>query len=681
MNEVKYEKAIAESTYKTVIRNVLSTDSNKAWFEETGEAYPRADAKTIWRDYQYVPETPEKDKELFEVFIKNDRVPIYKHITQLKLDKVPGTRWDYDSPEFKNVITKENYIVELYDADKEQIPFGLNRWHFDSIQGRLSFLSGFPEGYNADCLYISFYRYEGRNLLDTSLSPTGEIPMSEGYSPELPNDIANKDYVDKKITATDDTVSLLKPPVPPLFTDKELEFICDEAFPSTYLKTGDKIEHTVLPDTSFIIRTPKFYNPGKGKVELTINGLTYATWYLDNSDEELGGSTLTSVQYNDDYYKDDLIADGFYKGLILQFEGTAKELPQVFLAPSVLTFQFRYTSSIDTYYSKSLLVGWDDEPKLNAITDSHFRFEMNDNFYWDYVSGVPTPRAGSKLLFKKFINKTLNKFSTEDIIGSYRVLGQDFPYTFEGPYGTHYPEVEYTDIVEVPDNYYEENLTIQANSYDILHQENGQYEEEFRFRVDTVSNEDNRVTSGFRTGKSIESAGAKWNPQIDLTNTTELQALNGKYTWPITDYSKNGKLDIVTQFGGESWIKPGPDYSKCKKEGTRCATFKYEIDTPTNGVYICMPGIPQDELTKAFKFKSMMIKIEDQTDWLDVSSAYSGWGTPVNFGTPALAVSQSMLSTIYCTFGPKPRKGTLLVRIEKTKDEPDFEEPIVNIKE
>jgi hypothetical protein len=60
---------------------------------------------------------------------------------------------------------------------------------------------------------------------------------------------------------------------------------------------------------------------------------------------------------------------------------------------------------------------------------------------------------------------------------------------------------------------------------------------------------------------------------------------------------------------------------------------------------------------------SFYVKAEGATGWIDGNSSYSGTGSPINNGDPAMVFANSSATIKRVTFGATPRSGTLYVRI------------------
>ena len=669
MSASNYDKFINEAAYKNAIHNTPNTSSKLAWYEETGKAVPRLDAQYIWQDSKYIPDEPEDGVEEYTVKIGQESVVIYKHYKDLELTEVENVSGTFYNEKFNQIIIDENYLVTLKDANDKKVPFGLNKWTYDSNNGYLSFIDGTPDGYEGP-FKVTFYRYEGRMLEDSTLTRDGSVQMVPEYYPEENQDIATKKYVDANLGNTNQTVNKLLPPTPETIEGKALTVEAN-SFPAYDVKTNDHVDIVVLPSAEIKVTTPRFYNPEVGTVEFLIND--YAFKIIDLSNPTDSGEL--KITFNDDYYKETLASRGFFKGLAFEVTFKPEELSVFYTQYHYLNIKVRYNNNIKSVDSETIKIGIEPEQKTSTLKNE-IEIATGDNFEWGYVSGVPTPRAGSILKLKKIETETLQVFKSGERIANLSAIEQNIDIIPDTVYSNYNPTVELTGEITVPENLYQESLNVSGNSYNIFSENNGEYSRDYNFRIDTVSDEDYRCTSGTDSNSGPEDYGSVWDNTKDLTSTEELMMVNGLWQWPTQDFTVNGtKINTLTDWNA-TWIKAGPDYSKCAKSGKRFATFKYSIPW-SNGVYIEIPGISQNKDTKVPKVYSFQIKVAGSTGWLDCKVPYRGIGTVVADGAGCLAVQDSTEGKIYCTFGPKPVKGTLYVRIGMTYSDLCFGTPKV----
>ena len=177
-------------------------------------------------------------------------------------------------------------------------------------------------------------------------------------------------------------------------------------------------------------------------------------------------------------------------------------------------------------------------------------------------------------------------------------------------------------------------------------------------RIDTVSNESSRLTSG--SGNYPASGyGSVYDSTQSLigTYTEELQLKNGSYVYPNVDYTSVG----------------GPDYST--STGTRWVTFN--IGTFVNNSSFTLNINGSSGITSIGQANLLIeVKIEGSTFWVDGDSTYSGTGNPgsVSDGVAAVVFGSSTATSRRITFGAPlvPYSGSIIVRIGFTGTGPQF---------
>ena len=167
-------------------------------------------------------------------------------------------------------------------------------------------------------------------------------------------------------------------------------------------------------------------------------------------------------------------------------------------------------------------------------------------------------------------------------------------------------------------------------------------------RVDTVSNETSRKTSG---SGSYPATGytASYDSSQSLvgTYTEELQLRNGIYLYPTVNYTSVG----------------GPDYSSAS--GTRWVTFN--VGTFTNNSAFTLNFVSSSGISTSTGVTNLLVevKIEGSSYWVDGDSAYSGVGNPgsTSNGVASVVVASSTATARRITFGAVTHSGSIIVRI------------------
>lgn len=661
-----YIEHIANTSYKNAVKNVSSTDINKAWYEEETTVLPRVDAAAVLLDYAYIPKTPEEClfvNNTHYVTLKESDIPLVERFEDVELEQVRGTT--FKSEKLIDVLQNEAYHLTIKDANDEEVPFGLSKWTTDAGLGYLAFVEGLPDYVLP--FRISGYRYIGRKIADHLITTDGKTQMLPAYIPTESQDVATKKYVDASVKKVDDYAQLMKPPKPATFEGKELTLICDDAFASVDLVDGTEYAHTVLQDWTFTIDIPEFYNPGVGKVDLML--FNKGVWWpmvtanlMENDIQDVG----FIVTFRGDAYRDTLASRGFYNSIKMHFTTSFQKIAQLMTSLNApLLFKMRFTDASSMIESKELLIGTEPPQRKDVLTNDYLRLTPTVDYQTKWVSGVPTPTANSELIIDKVAFTTLQNVTKKTETHTFECFGIEHSRFPALTYPAYLPTTEVYEKVIVPSNYYNEKFPVAIKTFDVFRKQNGESKENFNFRIDTVSDESTRVNSGIEEADSINGFGGVWDSTKDLTFTNELQMLNGRYQWPTINFAINGTgIEIFNHFD-PSFIKKGPDYSKCAKAGTRYFTLEFDMKLAV-GIFLSFIdtiNLKQDEHTKAYNLDSLYIRVEGATDWLDALKPYDGIGVNNAWMQGCLAVQQSQMGTIYCTFGPKPIKGKLYVRV------------------
>lgn len=675
MSEDNYTKHIAEASYKTVIKGKSNTDVNLAFYEEPEASTPRVDAKAIWLDAEYIPNSPDDvvfSGDIYYKTINGSKVGIVEKFEKAVTTKV-NNRAVFYSASLKDCIHNENYHLTITDANGDEIPFGLKKWTVDNSIGYLSFVEGYPTDYVMP-FYVTGYRYIGRKLPEHMITTDGSQTMLPDYTPTKDQSVATKSYVDEQLSKIDVDVEKLLPPQPATIEGKDLTFICDKKFEAKDIASMETYENIVLPDYEWTIDVPEFYNPGYGRLSLLVN--TSNAWeefaYIELGKVGKSVAQGLTIDYDGDAYANTLASRGFFNSIKCHFTASFDGISGIFKTHTApMRFKARWSYLGDMIFSNELTVCEElKQEAYNQLDGKSMVLGSNDMTY-RYVSGIITPLAGMHIKLSGIKHDTLKKFTMGTHIEHITAMGIDYDHLPELPYTKYDPALEIAEDLVVPENYYNEILTVNAKTFDIFNNENGNIENDYYFRVDTISDESNRVKSGTVKGSAIEGAMEEFDVSEDLRGNNELQMLGGVYQWPEKDFSVNGQGNLSNgTWSDVSWLRTSHNYSECLKMGKRFVTFKYDMSI-ANGVYISIlnpENLTQDKSTHAYNVDTMFIKVDGETDWLDAKEPYDGIGINKEWMQGCLAVQDSKDGKIYCTFGPKPIEGTLYVRIGITYD-------------
>lgn len=648
----KYQKYVMEAAFKNAVKQKPNTNANLAWYEEAGDISKRISIASLWIDSDYIPlEAPEQlVSSKYSISLGNVSIDVLERVEDVELTKVAGTPASFYNELLIDSIDPSfgtGYSIIIKDVFGNQVPFGLNKWVVDGESGILSFLEGIPDGYQAP-FKISFFRYIGRKGLEGLVTNDGSVPMADGYVPESGQQIATKDYVDNSLLITDTNVKKLTPKEPDTFEDKELTIIREKDI-TGQLSTATNPEIPVVyteADKVIRIKVPTFYKCPTGVVSVLVNNNVIYKKDITEINEGLVETFVVDSIVNS--YEDKIIAYDYYQSVNMHvvLDILSSLVPYTYSSKEpFVKIKMKFQDGSKVFYSKELTVGLDDYSRVAVIKNSFFTNIESEG----YISGVPTLLAGDKLSYQTTL-LTIKKYK-KDIMGHIKINNLiDEDIHTDDYYGNfNAPIIKAVDI-DIPENVYAEDIEVNISSRN-LEDINGSLNTAYLLRVDSVSDESNRVTS---IGLN------EWDPKADLNETMELQLINGLYQWPRGDYSANG-----TRISGFN-LPTGPNYSSITG-GERYVTLKYTIEN-ANGFYIEMPGstgiVYDNDTTAMLTFRTFRCKVDGQTDWLLMNTPYDGVGCPNELESKGcLVVNDSTNDKHYYTFGDKPLSGDLYIQI------------------
>jgi len=175
-------------------------------------------------------------------------------------------------------------------------------------------------------------------------------------------------------------------------------------------------------------------------------------------------------------------------------------------------------------------------------------------------------------------------------------------------------------------------------------------------RVDTVSNESSRLTSGAGSYPASGYTSSYDSLQsLVSTYTSELQLRNGLYVYPSINYTSVG----------------GPDYSGAS--GTRWSTFNLGAVVTKSAFTLNING--SSGITTIGQANLLIeVKIDPVTYWVNGDALYSGTGNPGSTvdGVAAVDFGLSTPTSRRITFGTSTYTGNIIVRIGFTGTGPQF---------
>lgn len=173
-------------------------------------------------------------------------------------------------------------------------------------------------------------------------------------------------------------------------------------------------------------------------------------------------------------------------------------------------------------------------------------------------------------------------------------------------------------------------------------------------RIDTVSNESSRFTSG--PGQYPAAGyGSAFDSSISLvTLTSELQLINGRYRYPTGNYASNAQ-------------GAGPNYTGLA-EAYRYVTFRPVVLSAHSAFTLTIVGsvgtwTGASAVTSGIQIYARVDGAVPSAGWIDCNAAYPGTGNPTNNGDPAMVVGSSTFIVKRVTFGTAVKTGQLTIRI------------------
>lgn len=442
--------------------------------------------------------------------------------------------------------------------------------------------------------------------------------------------------------ATDETnliLAKLAPAKPPNLSTKTISLNSQY----TAKEAGTNISRTTVTDVirPQISTVTSFYDGDNGTLSAEIDATVEGSIVLTTA-SQAGTYGALVVTADVDYYAGQPGKEGFWRAL------SAYILPTSDLAYGVHTYQMKHTTTGNT----NLLYLYVDNPTTVTISS-----ETKDLSFatTSYVSGVPTLSSGSQIKFDFTINSAVGKFFNATKIAD--VTGSNVSTLNIAPDVAGYAENATIAItaatVTVNSSTYSESPSVSIRGYNSKSVAGTLKSVTLGSRIDTVSNETVRKTSG--SGQYPSSGyGSTFDSSLSLKTvyTEELQMLNGSYQRPAAvNYS--GNLPVA-----------GPDYSSGMGVDDRWVTFVHGTSLSNASAFtITISGASGSWSGVETSGIKIYAKVEGATNWIDCNSAYPGVGSPVNNGDPALVFGSSTIYSKRVTFGSTPRSGILYVRI------------------
>lgn len=677
-----YSKFLAEASYKHTLGKP-NTDSHNAWYEEYGRVAHRVEIDAIWLDSLYIPlVAPEVDeKGFYYTEVGTIKSKILQKCENIALDKVPNTKATYYSPFLIDAIIPsygEGYEAILTDWNDEVIPFGLNQWVIDPDLGYLSFMEGWPDGYQ-ERPKITFFKYVGRKADEAMLLSSGVTAMESEYEPKRNEDIATKGYVDSVTNTVTTNIRNLIPVLPP--TVQDVDLVLDN-YTDASPYNSEQIMPVLFYEEDWKLRIPMFYHPGKGQFSIFINNHELLSCDLASITGPEVKSNIWYIESIVDPYATDKVANNFYKSIVSYIHISDDVISQYVTAKiPYVTIQVQQYYNFEYYSSNPITIGFDKRIKDPSLTKFTINKAKNDAGIIKYISGVPSIAENTTFNFGFSVADII--YFKKNNIASYTIDGITEEPVYEPVldyYSNYGPTHKVLDEITVPENSYQENLQIKACGYNIEEIENICASRKYPIRIDTVSDESERIVSPTVLDDNFEiKKWTEYKAMESLKRSNELQMLNGSYKWPRGDYSDNGNVEIFN-VQDEIYIDvpAGPNYDDptvIDENGTRYVTFMFDMPI-SSGFYINLrnpKNIETNSNTKAYKLPVFRCKVLGKTGWLNMNIPYEGVLAPREDNEGCIVPNLSNTDKKYITFGNEPLDGTLVITIGIQKSDIEFD--------
>lgn len=666
-NFKEYELAAA---YKAATQTANS-NPNLAPYEEPYKAETTVKIQNVWMDAEFIPASAPAPSTLdpdgfFLVQAFGEAIPIIRKVTA-PLELVDGTRGTLKSDLLRNALPYDfgdgSYQYELRDTAGHVVPFGLNRWEVDGRAGTLCFLGGMPAGYASE-FTLTFWRYCGRVGPDRLLFNDGTTKMVAGYVPQYPKSLADKEYVDVNIANLTSQIHILTPEAPSTFEGVSLK-VLSPVIPSEYLI--DNVPWPVVfSDKSVTLDVPTFYDEGFGTVALMVNDVAIDTFSLTEPHDAgvIGRKGLFKV--SESGYLDDIRV---YKKMKMTVDFMQSDLPYTVTDRARLTIRLRHSFGQAEYFSASTEVGVENVKVLDSDTFGKINMTTIKDLVsaGSWVSGVPALSSGDTFTFtcSAFAYGAFKRNELPMIKARLPALGIDYEVWPDPVYAELSPTQALTKAITIPAGQVSEKIDFELGCVKLDGSDHLTVGGEYPLRVDSISDESKRLTSG--SGMFPLSFGAPYDSKESLLVNSELQLLGGRYRWPAGNYTANG---VFVNQAVENVLQPiGPDYDLIPSEGVRWVTLHGDVPV-CNGVtisFLGLDGAVEDKDTHAFLNVMVFAKVLNKTPWMNVNGCFNGVTAPTRDGDPCLVVSLSSLTEKRITFGKTALGGTLVVRIGITK--------------
>lgn len=617
--------------------------------------------ENFWIDTEYIPETAPflQDREEFAITFDNGfRLPVLRKHNNLYLDPVPGSIASFYHADLADALPHDykdgSYHYILKDSTGQELAYGLNAWVVDFQAGVLTFYQGVPEGVTLP-LTISFYRYIGRKTFEGVIKTDGTTPMVNEYNPARDQDVTTKKYVDDGITEIKKVVDKLIPDPPPNLSTRSLVMQLYKAYG---VGTGEEHDCTPFSKPEIHVDGP-FYNGDEGELKAYIDNVEITAYTVSTADDT-GTHGAIHITADEDLYEGENQRKNFHK----QLRGYIQ--PESDIQPGLHTAKLQHSLTGAT----PVKAFWVDDPSTSAS------IRLEDGFTFisaasvnniRHVSGVPSLSVNSTAPISLVVRNVAKTHYSNVIAKLTSSHFQNEDFEAPGIISNIADPIFLSRNLRVRPNVYTENIQVQLSALNSAREPFEAALISRPTRIDTISDENRRVTSGAGEYPS-DYFGLPYDSNQSLAANEELQMINGIFRWPSGSYVQN--------------IPPGPNYDEIPGGNlVRWVTFKSIELRYADGFTVHVNGAlnwsanAETSKTSGVRILARIVhntNLTDNTEWLDCNEPYAGVGKPSKNGAGVMVVSGSTATIKRVSFGPTTRSGQLYIRIGLSKSNKQF---------
>ncbi len=463
-----------------------------------------------------------------------------------------------------------------------------------------------------------------------------------------PAEIVYRGYVDSSVA---DIYTILNKLVPEQPDDLSTKNLSNPGYYSARIESNGTQVSNITDDNTPISTVSDFLKEIDTNLIAYINGSSDGSIHVIDSD--MSGFSNQSLTITDDVdaYAGQSGKENFYRILDAQI------LSDTSLDASTLqqTYNLQYPDSGNETGTVNFYI---DDPTNPSISQQSL--DSSVATITRYISGVPSYADGDSIGISYRVDNAIGKFYHSTTLGNANLnAGDSVNSGLPGTPPSEGDNVSFSSQTLTFGNneYYENgNISINITPYN----SKGSYTSgdgtlAISGRIDTVSNENDRVLSGYGDYPT-SGYGGTFDSSVSLKTVpydSELQKLNGLYRWPTGDYS--------------GW-RDGPNYNTGLDASTRWVTFSTTI-TDVTGFNIQFNNTTNftandSEVTANIKIFANVDGGSPTNGWIDCNEPYDGVDSDVtDDGEGAMEVNNSSATYKSCTFGSTLKSGTLYVRV------------------